>query len=636
MRRIGIIVLSLVIVLALGSGVYAYVAKQRQMWPFNSSPVASSLVTASSFSALLPTTTAIYAQLDLANSNVQTSLASNPALQKNINLLKTGLQQLGNSMLQNQIGMMTQDTADQQKVGTQLINALQYLGSKKIDIAWDASDSSVKTASQELPGSTLVAIESNSAEEAKETLTTIKSLLTQGNERATVQDIQVAGMPVSQVTVTTTTTEPDYSAELIWPSEGDDSTALPTIPNKTTTKVTITYILNLNNQFIVISTQKPAIEQLIQRSQTPTANNLKNDPTFTGLVSKLHGAQLATVYMDTAKYAQIAAQLSSAGTPEMAAMNQQMTNALLETPIYQSHSVFSFTLNDKGVYGESYMSFTNPQAASIYAGHTTTSFANATPDSALEFMEGNNFTQMASMILMPLMQSMNADPALAEGPMAALQSFEQSTGISLQNDIAPLFSQTTAISIDRSSSILMPVAMTILTQVPDQAKAMATMSKITKAIVTFAQESAGVPLPEPTTAAINGVDVHSFGSLDGTETLYNYGFLKDGKTVALTTAQSAFKKLLETMAKPSTSLAQSTKYPELLKNQTAANSMIYLDIKGIVDTFIPLIRVAMPTEEGQAYDTEVKPYVEILNNFASYGVLDGNMVKSVMQLQLVQ
>jgi len=635
MRRIGIIVLSLVIVLALGSGAYAYVASQRQMWPFNSPSVATSMINDNSFSALLPPTTAIYAQLDLANSNVQTALASNPALLKNVNLLKTGLQQLGNSMLQNQIGMMTQDTADQQKVGTELINALQYLGSKKIDIAWDVSNASPTTTAEGLPGSTLVAIESNSTEEAKETLTTIKSILTQDNEKATVQDIQIAGMPVSQVTVTTTTSVPDYSAELTMPNEGDDSTEFPTIPTKTVTKVTITYIVNLNNQFIVISTQKPAIEQLIQRSQNPSASSLKNDPTFTSLVSKVHGAQLATVFMDTAKYAQIVSQLSATGTPE-AAMNQQMTAALLQTPMYQSHSIFSFTLNDKGVYGESYMSFTNPQAAAVYATTNSTSFANTTPDSALEFMEGNNFTQMASMILLPLMQSMNSDPAMADGPIAALQSFEQSTGISLQNDIAPLFSQTTAISIDRSSSILIPVALTILTQVPDQSKAMATMNKITKAIVTYAQESAGVPLPEPTTASIDGVEVHSFGSLDGTETLYNYGFLKDGKTVAVTTAQSAFKKLLDTTAKPSTSLAQSAKYPALLKNQTATNSMVYLDIKGIVDTFMPLIRITMPSDVGQMYDTEVKPYVEILNNFASYGILDGSTMKSVMQLQLVQ
>ncbi|MBI4836659.1 MAG: DUF3352 domain-containing protein [Candidatus Abawacabacteria bacterium] len=620
MRRLATIVLSIVIILGLGSATYAYVANQRAWWPFTNSTV--STTASNNFAELLPPDPVLYAHLDLANPSVMSRLASNAELLKNINTLKGGLQQMGNYILQSSLNAsLATDTSTQAEVEGKVVQALEYLAGKKIHIGWVA-DAVQQT---EMSSDIIIGIESKSAEEAKQTIVTLKGFLANNEANLVTKEIQINNHAVTEITHNSTPvpTATDITGQ---------STVLP-VPTVETS--TATFITNINNQLVMLTANRAAMEQVLQKSTNPALPNFKQNPQFNSLITKISGPQLGIVYLNNNKYL-TAFQQPGMNTGGTEALNQALYQALAQNPMYRSHSISGITLNDKGLYSDTFMAFADPAIAQTYANAAST-YVTSIPENTLYFIEGNNLNQQLGMVIGPLLQALETEAATMgdPGPVSMIREFEQANNISIQADIAPLFAKTTALTFHRNESILMPLALTVITEVQDMVRAQATMDKLTNAIVTEANTLAGIPMPAPTTENINGVTVHSFGSLDGTETLYNYGFLKDNKSLVISSAQSGIKKIIDTLAQPTTSLGQSGKYPALLKQINGANSIMYFDIKGLADAFLPFVTMAMEQEQIQIYTEQVKPLIDILNNLAGYNVVEGGMLKSVMQLQLV-
>lgn len=597
MRRIATIILTIVIVLGLGGGAYAYVASQRSWWPFGNSTM--STITSNGFSNLVTKDLAVYAYLDLANPAVAARV-SNPALIQNINTIKAGFQKWGNDFVQNTTAMVTDDV-EKQKAQTEMVQAFQYISGKKIHIAWDNS-MPTPAGTGELPGNVIVGIEVNGYEDANQFLVTLKAFINNEDGGAAVEELVINNQPVSKI--------------------GDRNNGSPTA-----------FIANIGNKYLVITTNQPAMENVIARNHTPSPDDFAHNDTFVALANKITGAQLATFYIDNARY--ITA-LEGAAESDLNENEAKLQKALLQSPLYRSSTITGVSLNDKGLIAESYTAFGDNQVAQQFA-NSSSSFANSMPNDTLFFEEGHNLTQMISLYVAPIMSILETDTSMnpEESPQAMIAAFEEATGISIQNDLAPLFTKTSALTVHRSESIIMPVAISLLTEITNRSGAETTMDKLANALIAQTSLEGGVAVSEPTTSEVAGVTVHSAGQLDGLESVLNYATTADGKNLLVSSSLNAVETILDIMKAPANSLAQSPKYPEILKNVPANNMIIYLDLRGILDAFAPLLTLTFDPEMAQMYNSEVKPYLDTLNNIAGYNTVEGNMMKSVLQVQLV-
>lgn len=599
MRRIATIILMTVIVLGLGSVAYGYVANQRGLWPFHNATITA---TTSSFSNLVGKDLGAYGYFDLSNPDVLNKIGNNPELVRNVNLLKAGLKQLSNTSLQESTPMVWADDATRQEISTKSSELLDYLSSKKVHIAWDPNITpAIQQDGQDVAAQVLLGVEINGADDASHTLVTLKSFLGESNQSS--QEIRILNQPVSVITSGSTTPQNTMSM----------------------------YVTNINNKILLITQNQQVMESVIQRSMSESTENFANNPVFTSLLKKVTGPQLGMIYLDNKQYLAAVSALPLEG----ATQNQdELTSTLLTNPAYQSSNLSSFTLNDKGLYMEGYTAFDNPQFVTQF-GNSSSSFATAVPNDTLLFEEGHNITQLFNVYVTPLLSTLENEFSTSESPIAAIEAFEDATQISIANDIAPLFTQTSAMALHRAESFLVPVALTILTEITNQASAETTMAKLANAMIATVSSETGVPLETPSSEAVNGTTIHSAGQFQGIETLLNYALIQNNKSLAISSSKQGITSVLDILTQPAISLARSPKYPEILKNAPASNSTIYLDIRGVVDGFLPLLSLSFDEETANLYATQVKPYLDVLNNFALYNTRDGDMWKSVAQLQLV-
>src|SRR3990172_5936474 len=111
MKRIQLLAISVLVVLGLGTGTYAYVAYDRGLWPFEVVQVPTAAL-AGSFADMLSDQTAMYMLLDLANADVNKVITINPKLKTNIDLLKQGWNRLTTEMQKDLKQAELSDTID--------------------------------------------------------------------------------------------------------------------------------------------------------------------------------------------------------------------------------------------------------------------------------------------------------------------------------------------------------------------------------------------------------------------------------------------------------------------------------------------------------------------------------------------
>ncbi len=597
MRRIATIILTIVVILGIGGGAYAYVASQREWWPFDNSVIQA---TTSDFTQLIAKDLAAYAYLDLSNPNIAAQISSSPELMQNVTTLKNSIQRLSSWIISSPAA----GTDMQQQ--NDLMQGVSYLSSKKVHLAWDTTSTSMNATSAPLSGTVIVGIETMSADDSNQIMATLKRFFST-NKNTVISENTLANHPVTQVSTAGGNTPEDASN---------------------------IYLTNLGNKLIIITSSAEAMGQVITRTTTPTDDVFAKNQHFLALASKLNGPQLATIYLDNIKYFTA---LESNSTPNNSPSDLQLQQSMLSNPLYQSNSLTGLTFNQKGLYSESYTSFADGQVANLF-NNSTTSFTNRVPNDTLFFQEGHNLAQLFSGYISPLLEAVDATTEAdgATTPSEAFTQLAELLNISIPNDIAPLFRQTSAIAIHGADSSMAPIAVSILTEITNNAAAEQTMAKIANAIIAQASSESGLIMPAPTSSEENGITIHSAAELDGSETVFNYATTQDGRILLASSALNGIKSILDIMQTPAASLAQSPKYPDLLKNVPANNMISYIDLRAIADAILPFASFMLDSESADMFATEIKPAIDTLNNLASYSTVDGNMIKSIAQLQLVK
>ncbi len=616
MRRISLVVISILIVLGLGTATYAYVAHDRGLWPF-ATPQVPAAALAGSFADLLSDQTAVYALVDLANNDVNKVATNNPKLKANIDLIKQGWNRLTAEMQAD----LTKNTPEAGLLLSNILtHKLHFAFADNPNITKDLKQAeSADTIDISVFGDLVVGIEVTGKDEATIIINKIKELIQKSStEDATMKteitEVMIKNQAVSKITGMATDSK---------------------IPSK---ELGIT---NLGDRMVIITSNLAVLEGMIDRNQNKSLPSLTNKTGFNILMSKITEPSWAVIYVDSEKQLRMQTALSSMSdqpedesTKAMLAMQQDMLN----NPYLKSQSVVAINLNDKGIHFVSYFKPTTPGAISGFK-NTNQTLAGNLPEGALFYMENNDVVSQLSPVLEMMAFSIKTavNSALEESG-DVFKEWEQETGLSIKDDIAPLFSGDTALAVHPLNSPMFPVSLTFLSTVTDATKAKSSMEKITKVIMKQIAETAfsGLPPPDLEKEAVGGVTINSYGAMMPMEAMYNYAFMNSDKLLAISSSTAALKNILTTLQPNTPSLAKSTRYPELLKKQSSFSSISFIDVKGMVDLALPFITDMLPEETKVAFDKDVKPYLNLVNNISGYNVIMNDVVKSEGVIQIVE
>ncbi len=618
MRRISLIAISILIVVGLGTGTYAYVAYDRGLWPFETkqSPAIS---LSGNFPDLLSDQTAIYAYLDLANPDVNKVANNNPKLKSNIDLLKQGWSRLTAEMQAD----INKDNPDLNLFITNLLThklhfGLTYNPDMAKDVKAAENNEMVDLAAF---GHITMGIEVANKEEAQSIINKLEEFIQKsgagsddtGSGSLQINDVTIQNQPITKITAVNPD-DPSQKAEFA--------------------------ITNFGDRLVVVTSDLKTMEDAISRNQNKAVASLTNKTTFLTLISKITEPQWAVFYADSEKTLQLQtslSQMSDLSEDQSGQAMMQMQKDILNNPYFKSQTVSAINLSDKGIHFTSYFKPTTPGVISSFRNANQT-LANIVPEGVLMFTENfdivSQIAPMAELIAYSISQQINT--ALGkEGDV--FKEWEQQTGISIKDDIAPLFKDNTAFVVRPLNSLLFPVSLTFLSNITDATKAKSSMDKITQVFMKQIAETAFSSLlpPDLKKEDISGVTINSYGEMMPGEAMYNYAFMNSDKLLAISSSTAALKDILNTLT-GTNSLAKSAKYPEFLKKQTSTANISFVDIKAIVDIALPFITDLMPEEEKASFDRDIKPYLNVFHNIAGYTTVMNDVIKSEGMIQMVE
>ncbi|OGC81587.1 MAG: hypothetical protein A2V81_04900 [Candidatus Abawacabacteria bacterium RBG_16_42_10] len=616
MKRIQLLAISVLVVLGLGTGTYAYVAYDRGLWPFEVVQVPT-VALAGSFADMLSDQTAMYMLLDLANADVNKVITSNPKLKTNIDLLKQGWNRLTTEM-QNDLNTKNPDAA--MFVNNVLTHKVHFAFAANPSIAKDLKQAELSdTIDVSVFGDIVIGVEVNSKDEANSMISKTKELIQKSaaldsTTKIEITEIMFKNHPVTKIS--NVSTDP----------------ASPKIDFALT---------NIGDRIAIATNNLTVLEGMIDRNQNKSLPSLTNKTSFNTLMSKITEPSWAVMYSDSEKQLQMQTTLNPLSDLPQDASNNAMLeiqSTLLNNPYLKSQSVAAINLSNQGIHFISYFKPTTPGAVSGFRNANQT-LANTVPEGALLFVENNDIVSQLSPILEMMAYSVNSYVNMAMGQNSDIfKEWEKETGLSIKDDIAPLFSGDTAFAMYPLNSPLFPVSVTFLSSLNDSTKAKNSMEKITQVIMKQITETAFADLPPPELQEedVGGVTIHSYGALLPMEAMYNYAFMNSDKLLAISSSTSALKSIISVFGLSSPSLAKSARYPELLKKQSSFSNISFIDVKGIMGMIIPFISELLPEEQKIAFDKDVKPYLSLVNNVSGYSTVISDMIKSEGVIQIVE
>lgn len=612
MKRILIVIVSVLLVVAIGGSAYAMVAKDRNWWPFGNNTVLfspSNLVTI--LPDLLPADTAMYAHLDLNNPVVAQQVASNQPLAASVATLKQGLEKLTNKPTDSDSAAVDGDLTPELKA--LFAEALQ----RDIDVALIYTPQATNSTAESAINDTkvIMAMEVKDENDATQQTIALKSTLK-----------SLAGNPDS---FTSTDSMVGNQTVTTLSAVGSDSMKQNIV------------MTNLQNRLLVVTNDMTTLTELLQRNQDKKLPSLTNQTSYSTLMSKISGAQFMTAYINGEK--QMAWQNSMTQTSDMTPAERQLQTQIAKdmSNLSKSQSVIGGSFNDKGMLFTGFTSFADSTVTAKFQNSTPKFTANAPADS-LFFVENTDIAgqlELFSAVFNGLSTLMTggdtAQPNL-------LQQFEQTTGLNAARDLAPLFQKQSALAIHPIDSFFVPVAASLMTEVSNMTQAETTMKKLTDFVIKSFDSSTGDPTITTPGKAIEQTDagnkIVSYGNLMGEEQpsgndyLYNYTLRAADQSLFISSSLSALKALLSATA----ALQTSPSYPEFLKQAGAVNNVTFINVRGLVTLAKPFLDSMNSDEvEQQAFEKDVMPFLNLVRNISSYSKADGELIRSDVQVQLV-
>lgn len=616
MRRSSIAVISLVVVLLLGGTAYGYMANQRSWWPFGSaSPITALTNPLGRFVDLVPPETVLYGHFDLNNAANIATVAGNPQLNTSVQTIKQGWSKLMSQM------------ESEQPVPAEAKALLELIGTHEVEVALIPRDISGKAKKFSDTTSIVAALTLKAGEDANQQMVAIKGGIKSGLKSN--QDMNSSDSTVGNHTVTTIkiTDKNDASApaqELL--------------------------LTNLQNQLLVMTSDSATMTQVLSNSDTSGHASLSNQTSYPKLHSQLGADQLVTIYTNGEKQLQWQEAINKTSgieqEPMMEEFNQKMQTALSGSNLLKYQAIIGVNFTAKGLMMNGFTSFADPETAKAYSNANLV-YNTLVPDNTLMYAEMHNITGPVA-LLAPLVQAIDDAISVAMNERTTVVSqIEQATGLSVANDLAPLFQENSAFAIIPHPLSMAPVSISLLTQVSDTAKAQATMEKVTTALM----QSFNAGLDEADTEKVNqqtvgNTTINSFGQLMPGDYIFNYTIR--AKDLLVSSSLEALKGLLA----PSKPLASSAAYPAFLKQAGAVNGATFINVRGIVDLVKPIMldqlsmsavdysdpEASFEEQEQQArqqIETEVMPYLNIIRNISALSKHEGELVRSDVLVQMV-
>lgn len=358
-------------------------------------------------------------------------------------------------------------------------------------------------------------------------------------------------------------------------------------------------------------------------------------------MNKISGPQFMTAYINGEK--QMAWQNSMTQTSDMTPAERQLQTQLAKdmSNLSKSQSVIGGSFNTKGMLFTGFTSFADNTVTAKFQNSTPKFTANAPADSLL-FVENTNIAgqlELFSAVFNGLNTLMTDDDTTQPNLM---QQFEQTTGLNAARDLAPLFQKQSALAVHPVDSFFVPVAASLMTEVSNMTQAETTMKKLTDFVIKSFDSSMGDPTVTTPGKAIEQTDgsnkIVSYGNLMGEEQpsgndyLYNYTLRAADQSLFVSSSLSALKALLTATAP----LQNSPSYPEFLKQAGAVNNVTFINVRGLVTLAKPFLDSMNSDEtEQQAFEKDVMPFLNLVRNISSYSKADGELIRSDVQVQLV-
>lgn len=616
MRRASIAVISLVIVVVLGGTAYGYVANQKSWWPFgNASPISALTNPLGRFVDLVPPETVIYGHFDLNNAANAATVAGNAQLSTSVQTIKQGWTKL-----------MTQMETDT-PIPAEAKALFELVSSHEVELAL-------------IPRNI-----SGTATKFADTTSIVAGLTIKTGEDANQQIVAIKGgikssLKSNQDMVSTDSMMNNHNVTTIKIADKTDTSA----------PAQELFLTNLQNQLLVLTSDSATMTQVLNNSDTTNHASLSNQTSLPKLQSQLAKDQLVTVYMNGEKEMQWQEAVNKTTgmqqEPMMEAFNQKMQTAVANANLFKYQAIFGTSFSNSGLLMTTYTSFADPETAKAYSNSSLV-YNTQLPDTALVYAEMHNITAPMAM-LAPVMQALDDSLSIAMNTKTSVAAqIEQATGLSVANDIAPLFQKNSALAIVPHPLAMIPVSISLLTEVDDAAKAQATMEKATAALVQAFNQ--GLTAEEAQTVkkqSISGANVNSFGQLTPDDYIYNYAIR--AKDLLVSSSLDEMKALLS----PAKTLATSANYPAFLKQAGTVNGATFVNVRGIVELVKPIVMdqlsmsatdMSNPDADFEAQqqkirdqvEAEVMPYLNIVRNISAFSRQETDMVRSDVLVQMV-
>lgn len=625
MRRISIVLISVLIVLLLGGSAYGYVANQRNWWPFgNNSPLTALTNPLGRFVDLVPPETIFYGHFDLNNAQNASTIAGSSQLSASMQVLKRGWDKL-----------ITQAQTSE-PIPAEAKALFELVSTHEVEVAMIPRNLTGTAKNFGETTSIVAGLTLKPGEDVNQQLVALKGGIKSGlssNQDMVGTDSTVGTHTVTTIKITDKNTPTTSSQEL--------------------------FLTNLQNQLIVLTSDSTTMTQVLSNSDTSNHPSLSNQTSLPKLQSQLAKDQLAIVYMNGEKeLAWQQAITKVTGTkqePAMESFNQNVQNALANSNLLKYQAIFGISFTSSGLLMNTYTNFADPETAKAYSNSTLV-YNTQVPDNTLAYFEIHNVTAPLGM-LTPMIEALDQSISSAMNEKTTLAAqFEKATGLNLATDIAPLFQQNSALALVPQALAMNPVSVNLLTQVSDISKAKATMDKATAALIkAFGEGMDPAAVPQVHQESSNGVNITSYVELPNfsspeagnpaptSEYLYNYAIR--AKDLLVSSSLETLKSILS----PSKPLASATNYPAFLKQANDVNGVSFINVRGIVDlvkpfiinqmnavTFDPTNPEATPDPKVQTqFESEVMPYLNLVRNISAFSRQENGMVRSDLLIQMV-
>lgn len=616
MRRSSIAVISLVIVVLLGGTAYGYMANQRSWWPFgNASPITALTNPLGRFVDLVPPEAVIYGHFDLNNAaNIATVMAT-PQLSASVQTIKQGWSKL-----------ITQ-VESEQPVPAEAKALLELIGTHEVEVALIPKDISGNATKFADTTSIIAALTLKAGEDANQQMVAIKGGIK-------------SGLKSNQDMVNTDSTVGAHTVTAIKITDKND----PSAPAQEL------FLTNLQNQLLVMTSDSGAMTQILNNSDSNNHASLSNQTSYPRLHSQLSSDQLITIYTNGEKQLQWQEALNKTlgveQEPMMEEFNKKMQTALAGSNLLKYQAIIGINFTPKGLMMSGFTSFSNPETAKVYSNSNLV-YNTLVPENALMYAEMHNITAPTA-LLAPLVQAIDESLSVAMNERTTVVAqIEQATGLSVANDLAPLFQENSAFAIIPHPLSMAPISISLLTQVSDTAKAQATMEKVTAALMqSFNAGLDDADAEKVNQQTIGSATINSFGQLMPGDYIFNYTIR--AKDLFVSSSLEALKGLLA----PTKPLASSAVYPSFLKQAGQVNGTTFINVRGIVELVKPIMldqlsMSAMDFSDPEAdfeaqeqlartqIETEVMPYLNIIRNISAFSRQEGELVRSDVLVQMV-